>query len=691
MATIIDELLVQLKADNSELLVAMKEVAQETKKATDTVAKSTDKMADSVEKNTKLGKLAFADFIGGFASGLALKALDAVSGAIKGAFNSIVTDSVAAAQEAEATAAKLGNAFRLIGVDAKSGGAALQELTDELVRTTAVGDDAVISVGATIATIAKLSGPELAKATQNAVDLSAALGIDLQTAATAVSKAANGQVESLGRLGIHLKSTGDKSIDAANAMAELEKRFGGSAAAAAGTFGGRMAQLANAFGEVQEAIGGVITTNPVILAGIKMLSDAFMDLSKWVTTNSSEISDVLSASLLGVMDLLGGLGVVINETIRFLEAMVNYWLLVGQVAVDSLQAIGHALMGNFSKMGDQFKESRERADQLFKVINGEGRLDGMLEGLGAVQNKFQEAFDRKKADDAKASINGVATETDKVKLKLVEASQAAIEFSQALAKKASDPFAEMNFRAEATKQALASELITFQEYYAQRYAIDAENLMIQRSLLDEARAANQISEEQYQRSLTELARQHALERNNIEAERTKFEKQQQEQRAQNLRSTMGTIATLQNSSNKELAAAGKAAAIFMATVDGQAAVVKALSAAPPPFNFALAGLVGAAVATNIAKIAGAQLAGGIDSVPGTGFKDNFPATLTPGERVVPRKTNEDLTQFLSERDAEPRTVINNSFNIQVMSSSDGEILIKTINDTLARGGQRLLA
>ena len=64
--------------------------------------------------------------------------------------------------------------------------------------------------------------------------------------------------------------------------------------------------------------------------------------------------------------------------------------------------------------------------------------------------------------------------------------------------------------------------------------------------------------------------------------------QQTEQtRQQNFKSSLGVISTLQGSSNKTLFAIGKAAAISTATIDGIAAVQKALASAPPRLTLQL--------------------------------------------------------------------------------------------------------
>ena len=160
-----------------------------------------------------------------------------------------------------------------------------------------------------------------------------------------------------------------------------------------------------------------------------------------------------------------------------------------------------------------------------------------------------------------------------------------------------------------------------------------------------------------------------------------------------MKSTFAAIATLSESSNKELAAIGKAAAITTATIDGYAAVQKALASAPPPFNFALAALVGVATAANVAKIAGVGLKGGIDEVPGIGNQDNFPAVLAPGERVVPSQTNKDLKEFLA-RNKSGQMARQVNLNITISnnlpaSREAGNAMIEAINEALRNGSLRI--
>lgn len=125
------------------------------------------------------------------------------------------------------------------------------------------------------------------------------------------------------------------------------------------------------------------------------------------------------------------------------------------------------------------------------------------------------------------------------------------------------------------------------------------------------------------------------------ANRLKFEEQQRAEKEMisNRSATLNTIATLQRSNNSTLAAIGKAAAITEIAIQTPVAIARALAAFPPPFNFAAAGLVGAAMAAQAAQIAGVQLAeggivratqGGVPAIIGEGGRDEAVIPLENG-------------------------------------------------------------
>jgi len=88
-----------------------------------------------------------------------------------------------------------------------------------------------------------------------ALDISKARGIPLENVANALGKAYDGQTTALSRLGLGFSSVEIKGKSFADIQDMLTKSFGGSAAAAAETYQGRIDRLKQAFAEFQEGIG----------------------------------------------------------------------------------------------------------------------------------------------------------------------------------------------------------------------------------------------------------------------------------------------------------------------------------------------------------------------------------------------------------------------------------------------------
>lgn len=113
-----------------------------------------------------------------------------------------------------------------------------------------------------------------------------------------------------------------------------------------------------------------------------------------------------------------------------------------------------------------------------------------------------------------------------------------------------------------------------------------------------------------------------------------------EQRIAGQRAFFGALAGLSSSSNRKLAAIGKAAAVTQATIDGIAAVQKAYTSVPYPWNIPAAVAQGALAAANVAQIMSTPLpgyrTGGEFMVGGGGVSDSQVVAFraTPGERVT---------------------------------------------------------
>lgn len=124
-------------------------------------------------------------------------------------------------------------------------------------------------------------------------------------------------------------------------------------------------------------------------------------------------------------------------------------------------------------------------------------------------------------------------------------------------------------------------------------------------------------------------------KNHEDAERAKAEldRQYHAERLKGYSDFFGGIASLTDSSNKELHALGKAAAIAQASIDGYVAIQKAWASAPWPFNIPAVAVASAETFANVEKIASLATGGPVSGAGGP-TDDKVPAWLSNGEYVV---------------------------------------------------------
>ena len=179
-----------------------------------------------------------------------------------------------------------------------------------------------------------------------------------------------------------------------------------------------------------------------------------------------------------------------------------------------------------------------------------------------------------------------------------------------------------------------------------RNEIDADEIARQKAK-EAARKKQEILEKKRQEKLNKEKIKQSEFEEELFGKQLSWEETGGKERAQNLKSTLNTMASLSQSGSKTLAGIGRAAAISTATIDGYVAVQKALASAPPPFNYALAATVGAATAANVARISGVKFEhGGI--VPGSSFAgDSVQARVNSGEMIINRSQQSMLFQQLN--------------------------------------------
>ena len=123
-----------------------------------------------------------------------------------------------------------------------------------LQQATTFGDEAIINVQALIASFTD-DEKAIKLATKATLDLAAAKGMELNSAADLVSKTLGSSTNSLSRYGITVEGAVGSSKRLESLTSNIATLFGGQAAAAADTLGGSVSQMANAMGDANEAVG----------------------------------------------------------------------------------------------------------------------------------------------------------------------------------------------------------------------------------------------------------------------------------------------------------------------------------------------------------------------------------------------------------------------------------------------------
>jgi hypothetical protein len=610
-------------------------------------------------------------FKGAFGADLATKGIEKL-GAALGEAVSFVSESIAASQEAEKAQVAFAFAVADTSKNVSESVKEFSSFAEELSNATAVEDDAIVKAGALIGQLTKLSDAGLKNATKAAVDLSVALGVDLETAAQQVAKAANGNVASFQKLGIEIKKGNTDAETFANTLKALAS-FQGAAAAQAQTFGGATSRLSNAFGNFKESLGDTITKNQSFVNVINVLGDLFVRLTEYIKANSSQISAFFASALSSTLSIVAGISGVLDGLVRIFTSAFHLIEAAVLSSVSRIIAPFTAFSQTARDLFAQFSsESTRSIKQIGTSFTEDSKIGQFTSSVKELKSAAEQGFGQvaKSASDTIKPINGATSATKE----LTEAQKKlAEEGARITADKVKKALPELNNKREidALKAAYDQKLITDLEYIIAKEQLQTDantkqitDLLTQNEALaavDATANAEQIAANQAK--IDQLISQEELgsaARLKLDADAKKQRKALQDQeeasqkaRLQSYAGFFGNLATLQQTNSQELFAIGKAAALAQATIQGYVAVQGAYKEGTllggPVLGAIFAAAAAVATGVNIAKIGATHLASGIDSVPAGFQNDNFPALLQTGERVVPSKTNEDLTAFLATR------------------------------------------
>tara|TARA_Y100000004_G_scaffold183002_1_gene230304 strand:- start:6153 stop:8258 length:2106 start_codon:yes stop_codon:yes gene_type:complete len=582
----------------------------------------------------------------------------------------------------------------------------LKNLASELQSVSTFGDEAIIEAQALLLTFTKVGKEVFPMATESILNMSAAMGTDLKSSTIMLGKALNDPiagVTALSRAGVQLTETQKEQIKTQTELGnvstaqkiilkELETQFGGQARATAeGT--GRFIQLSNTLGDVAETIGKHLV--PPLSNLAKILNDVLGNILK---KNGEEFGKIAARSLVFATNLAGltaGFALFTKGLIAARLAVVGFSLsfkTLGRAIVRTgiggiFVGIGFAidqLLFNFDTFKDKsiqvFNEVGDYLEKQFNILRKEFNttfvmLQSLMKAIialpGAIVDTYKGIGKMIKDFFIKPTAEATAEYPDLIQRMLQKGNEKALEenkkYGDELVQNTKDTYgrikeiitnnnAENNAMAE-EERVKANEMRTLQQ--------EAEaNALMQKSQREQQHMTTKKAAEIDHEKFIMSAQKRELANYHKSAEiKKKIDKQRSLQQKENLKSTLGTISTLQSSSNQDLFNVGRAGALAMAYIDGKAAVIKALASAPPPFNYALAAAVGLAVASQIGQIASASPpkmndGGMIMGAPGI---DQNLAMVSRGELVVPTRNFEEVVGAVGgNRDADvfgdPQTV-----------------------------------
>ena len=302
--------------------------------------------------------------IAGFAMQMGSKALGAVTDFVSGAIGEASAWNSVYAQT-EAVIKSTGSAA---GLTAKE----MAEMAGNMSAASGqslFSDDAILGAQNVLATFTNIKGENFGSATQSILDMSQALGMDLDSAAMQVGKALNDPVAglaALSRSGVQFTADQEAMIkamvEAGNVagaqeimMAELNTQFGGSAAAAVDTYAGQQVVLKEKMADIQQTLGEALM--PILMQFGSFMADTIVpiiasvveSLSGWITSmnetgTTSGVFDTIRNAIAGIPAVIEMMNGALATVLVFLQPLTDAATTFGTIFLTAMTSAGTAIM-----------------------------------------------------------------------------------------------------------------------------------------------------------------------------------------------------------------------------------------------------------------------------------------------------------------------------------------------------------
>jgi hypothetical protein len=366
---------VQLRADVAAFTAAMNAAMADIKKIGDALQRDLEPrqravnaaVSDSLDTYKRLGESAPAaltnlrkatadavqpaealhtSFLNMTASFISAQAVIGIVKTTFGVLTDAVKDSITAANEAEHAHAQVTAALRAQGQATPSVIDAYGQYATALQKTTTYQDDALEGAEALLVTVGNVMPKDMNRALEAVTNLAAGMNIDLTSAAENVAKAAEGNVGSLRKMGVEVDASKVKAQGFGVVLDAINDKFAGQAAAIAGTYEGRLTQLANTWNNVQESVGRAITTNQTVLDLLDAINGTIDTNTKELNQNATVnnlVSDAVVLSVRAYSELIGAIDLAQRAGLEFRTVIESTTSELANYGIVALQA-GKALL-----------------------------------------------------------------------------------------------------------------------------------------------------------------------------------------------------------------------------------------------------------------------------------------------------------------------------------------------------------
>lgn len=357
---------------NEDVVITVSIDDNGVKKSFEAIETTAKKSGES--SGASFGKIFGANLLANLSTAVISKAFSAVSNTIK--------EGIKEAASGEQAITQLAMALRASGHYSAEAVEGFSNFSSQLQKLTGVEDNVINKNAAMLASVGKLSGDGLERASKAAIDLAAGLSIDVGTAFDMVAKAANGNTASLQKWGMVVSSHATDAEKFAASLDFINKRFGGLAEAQMNTFGGASKAMAGGFDKVSESIGNIIVQSPFLTQVIKAIAKFLFDLSEKITTFAS------------------GKDLILDYTVKFLNfakvltgALAPAFNIVGEIINSTINKIGQLAGTILALIAGDFAAAKEGIKEVFSMegIDLSSQVGTKLdETIVAMQTKTQE-------------------------------------------------------------------------------------------------------------------------------------------------------------------------------------------------------------------------------------------------------------------------------------------------------------